>query len=45
MIMYKALHPRAVTFTDYMCQEKKEEEDLPALKKALRNRYNDLKTS
>ena len=27
--------------TDYMCQEKKEEKDLPALKTALTYRYND----
>ena len=32
--------------TDYMCQEKKEEEeDLPALKIALMHRYNDSKTT
>ena len=29
--------------TNYMCQEKKEEEDLPALKTALTHRYNDSK--
>ena len=33
-----------MTLTDYMCQEK-EEEDLPALKTALTHRYNDLKTT
>ena len=30
--------------TDYMFQEKKEEEDLPALKIALTHQYNDSKT-
>ena len=30
--------------TDYMFQEKREEEDLPALKTALPHQYNDLKT-
>ena len=34
-----------MTLTDYMCQEKKEEEDLPALKTALTHQYNDLKTT
>ena len=34
-----------MTLTDYMCQEKKEEEDLSALKKALTHRYNNLKTT
>ena len=29
--------------TDYMCQEKKEEEDLPALKMVLMHQYNNLK--
>ena len=33
-----------MTLTDYMCQEKKEEEDLPALKAPLTHRYNDPKT-
>ena len=28
-----------------MCQEKKEEEDLPALKTVLTHQYNDLKTT
>ena len=28
-----------------MCQEKKEEEDLPAMKMALTHRYNDSKTT
>ena len=30
--------------TDYMCPEKKEEEDLPALKTALIHPNNDSKT-
>ena len=30
MTMYKVLHPR--DDIDYMCQEKKQEEDTPALK-------------
>ena len=32
-----------MTLTDYMCQEKKEEEDIPALKTALMHQYNNLK--
>ena len=32
------------TLTDYMFQEKREEEDLPAWKTALTHRYNDSKT-
>ena len=31
--------------TDYMCQEKKEKEDLPALKTVLTYQYNNLKTT
>ena len=31
--------------TDYMCQEKKEEEDLLAMKTTLTHKYNDLKTT
>ena len=31
--------------TDYMCQEKKAEKDLSALKTALTHQYNDLKTA
>ena len=31
--------------TDYMCQEKKEEEDLAALKTVITHRHNDLKTT
>ena len=34
-----------MTLTDYMCQEKREEEDLLALKIALTHRYNDSKTT
>ena len=37
--MHKALHPRD------MCQEKKEEGNLLALKTALAHRYNDSKTT
>ena len=33
------------TWTDYMYQEKKEEEDLPASKTALSHPYNDSKTT
>ena len=29
---------------DYICQEKKEEKNFPALKTALTYQYNDLKT-
>ena len=42
MTMHKALHPR--DNVDIMFQEKREEEDLPALKTALTHRYNDSKT-
>ena len=31
--------------TDYMCPEKKKEEDLPALKVALMHQDNDSKTT
>ena len=31
--------------TDYMYQEKKEKEDLPALNRMLTHQYNDLKTT
>ena len=34
-----------MTLTDSKCQEKKEEEDLPALKTALTHQYSDLKTT
>ena len=34
-----------MTLTDYMCQEKEEKEDLPALKTVLTYRYNDSKTT
>ena len=33
-----------MTLTDYMFKEKREEEDLPALKTALTHRYDDSKT-
>ena len=33
------------TWTDYMYQEKREEEEFPALKTALTHRYNDSKTT
>ena len=42
--MYKAYIPE-MTLTDYVCQEKREEEDLPAFKSALTHRYNDSKTT
>ena len=42
--MLKTLHLPETTLTDYMYQEKKEEQDLPALKTALTHRYNDSKT-
>ena len=44
MTMHKALHPRK-TWTYYMYQEKREEEDLPASKTALTHRFNDSKTT
>ena len=37
MIMYKALHSR--DDVDIMCQEKKEEEDLPVFKTVLTHQY------
>ena len=40
MTMHTVLHP-----TDYTCQEKKEEEDLPELKTTLMHQYNDLRTT
>ena len=40
--IHKALHPS--DDIDYMCQEKKEEVDSPALKIALIDWYDDLKT-
>ena len=43
MIIYKAFIPE-ITLTDYMCEEKKEE-DLPALKIVSTYRYNDSKTT
>ena len=44
MICIKHCIPE-LTLTDYMCQEEREEEDLPALKKTLTHRYNNLKTT
>ena len=41
--MHKAYIPEMM-LTDYMFQEKREEEDWPALKTALTHRYNDSKT-
>ena len=38
------LYISKTTLTDYMFQEKREEEDLPALKTALTYQYNDSKT-
>ena len=38
------LYNPETTLTDYMFQEKREEEDLSALKTALTHRYNDSKT-
>ena len=32
-------------YPDYMCQEKKEEEDIPTLKKTLTHWYNDSKSA
>ena len=43
MTMHKALHSR--NGVDRLYQEKKEEEDLPALKTALTHPYNDSKTT
>ena len=34
-----------MALTDFMCQEKKEEENLPALKTASKHPYNDSKTT
>ena len=34
-----------MTLTDYLCQEKNEEEDLLAMKTVLMHQYNDLKTA
>ena len=41
MTMHEALHTR----DDVDKKEKREEEDLPALKTALTHRYNDSKTT
>ena len=43
MTMQKALYPR--DDIDYMCQEKKGEEDWPALKMAQLYQYEDLRTT
>ena len=43
MMMNKALYP--TDDIDCMCQEKKEEEDLPALKTVLMHQCEDLKTT
>ena len=43
MTMDKVLHLR--DDVDRLCQEKKEEEDLPAFKRASMHRYNDYKTT
>ena len=40
----RALHLR-IMFIDYMYEERREEEDLPALKIALTNRYKDSRTT
>ena len=37
--------PPEMTMADSMRQEKREEEDIPALKTALAPRYNDSKTT
>ena len=34
-----------MTLTDYICQEKKEEENSPVLKTVLTHQYNDLKST
>ena len=44
MTKHKAYIPE-VTLTNSMCQEKKEEEDLPALKTVWTHRYRDSKTT
>ena len=42
MTMHKALHPR---YNVDICQEKREEEGLPALKIELTYQYNESKTT
>ena len=42
MVMRKVLHHR--NDIDYMCQENKEEEDLPELKIISMHQHSDLKT-
>ena len=44
-IPYTRYYIPETTLTAYMYQEKREEEDLPALKTALIHRYNDSKTT
>ena len=44
MTMHKTLHPRGGRWQN-MYQERKEEEDLPALKTVLTHRYNDSRTT
>ena len=44
MTMHKALHSRDDVDRLYMFQEKKEEEDFPALKTPMPHLYNDSKT-
>ena len=39
MMMHKALHPK--DNVNRLCQKKKEEEDLPSLKTALTQRFED----
>ena len=39
--MHKALPPPETMLTDYTYQQKRKEEDLPALKTALTHQYND----
>ena len=40
----KLIYIPEMTLTDYKFQEKKEEEDLPAVKTGLTHRYNDSKS-
>ena len=44
MTMHKALHPRD-DVSRLMYQERRKEEDLPALKTVLTHRYNDSRTT
>ena len=45
MTFPKTLDPRDNVDRLTICQEKREEEDLPALMKALTHRHNDSKTT